>query len=133
MKNFEKLGWVAQRLGNSGQPDVLVRNEDYTRSYVVEAKSGYSKFLYIPEDQVIRQLKWVEVGLMRFTRSLLAFKFAAGHKPSYKYWVMPDDMKSCGISCRSDGYVMETGTGTMLGYCFPTLEMLIRTDLVGDL
>ena len=128
-KEFEKLGWISQRLGGSGLPDVLARNDDFTRSYIIEAKSGYSKYLYIPKDQVIRQIKWVEYGLLKSPRSLLAFKFAAGHTPTYFFWLMPLDMTPCGITCRNDGLVTKTGARTILGYCKPNLETLILDDL----
>ena len=77
MKEFRNLDWISMRLGGSGMPDVLARNSDFSRSYVVEAKSGYAELLYIPLNQVRRQIKWVNAGMLKSARSLLAFKFAS--------------------------------------------------------
>ena len=113
-------------------PDVLARNYDYTRSYVVEAKSTYTTHTCVGKNQIIRQISWVENSIMQYTRSLLAFKFASGHSPTYFFWLMPDGMEPCDITCRNDGRVTKNGVKTCLGHCQSSLEKLIHDDLAGN-
>ena len=128
VKEFEGLGWIAQRLGGPNQPDVLARNWKHSRSYIIEAKSGYASKLHVPQDQIQRQIDWVERGIMKCPLSLLAFKFAKGRKPTYRYWLMPRSWPSCGITCEKDGTVTRTEDGEIRGFCEPSLEKLIARD-----
>ena len=128
VKDFERIGWNARRLGGPGLPDVLAGNMKQTRMYIVEAKSGYKNVLYVPKDQIKRQIEWVENGLLPNSLSLLAFKFAKGHTPTYRYWLMPRHLFPCGISCRNTGRVSRTEDGEFLGMADLSLEILIERD-----
>lgn len=125
-KMLHELNWRALRLGGSGMPDVISTNNDYSRSLVIEAKSGYSDNLYIPAKQIQRQSRWIEESILPNMASLLAFKFASGHKPKMYYFIAPPVPKGAGLTCRNDGTVRITGTKTVVGRCVNELQTLIN-------
>ena len=109
-------GWDARRLGSpsTNLPDVFARN-DFTKSVVaIEAKSGTTGMLYVPDDQIQRCIGWVNMFAIYNNKSVvLAFKFSQKkritsvlytHRPLkiyYKVW--PLGMKPCKVSCDYQG------------------------------
>ena len=131
-KILKGVGLHALRLGGSGLPDVIATAMDYSRSYVIECKSGYKSSLYVDIKQVLRQKTWITEALLPNPVSVFSFKFASGHAPVYLFWLMPYNMEPCGITCRNDGVVTKTGSKTVLGHCHASLETLIRRDLAEE-
>ena len=70
--------WHARRLGGSstGLPDIVAVNNDAGILLTIEAKSGTSDTLYVPQDQIKRCLVIREMfSFYRHTHIILAFKF----------------------------------------------------------
>ena len=70
--------WNAFRLGSPSValPDVLAVNTKESTIFTIEAKSGTSNSLPVPEDQIARCLNWVETfDIYKKRKVILAFKF----------------------------------------------------------
>ncbi len=79
VKRFNSVqGWKAFRLGSPsvGLPDILAVSSGENVIYTIEAKSGTSTTLYVPYDQILRCLKWIDTfDLYRTRQMIIAFKF----------------------------------------------------------
>ena len=79
VKRFNKLdNWKAFRLGSPSValPDILSLNNEDSIIFTIEAKSGTSTSLTVPDDQIVRCLNWTENFKVYQTRQvILAFKF----------------------------------------------------------
>ena len=79
VKRFNKLdSWKAFRLGSPSValPDILSLNNEDSIIFTIEAKSGTSTSLTVPDDQIVRCLNWTENFKVYQTRQvILAFKF----------------------------------------------------------
>ena len=70
--------WNAFRLGSpsTALPDVLAVNTHESSIFTIEAKSGTTNLLPVPEDQIERCLKWIETfDIYKKRKVILAFKF----------------------------------------------------------
>src|SRR5713226_10084997 len=70
--------WKAFRLGSPSValPDILAVSTSANTIFTIEAKSGTGTTLYVPYDQIIRCLKWIDTFELYNTRKMiLAFKF----------------------------------------------------------
>ena len=109
-------GWDARRLGSpsTNLPDVFARNNDTEIVVAIEAKSGTTNLLYVPDDQIQRCMDWVNMfSIYEEKCVVLAFKFSQKkritsvlykHRPLklyYKIW--PLDMIPCKMSCDYEG------------------------------
>ena len=79
VKRFNKLdNWKAFRLGSQSValPDILSLNNEDSIIFTIEAKSGTSTSLTVPDDQIVRCMNWTENFKVYQTRQvILAFKF----------------------------------------------------------
>lgn len=79
VKRFNSAkGWNAFRLGSpsTSLPDVLAVNNNESTIFTIEAKSGTTNVLPVPEDQIERCLKWINIfGIYDMKKVILAFKF----------------------------------------------------------
>lgn len=78
VQRLNKEQWHARRLGGSstGLPDIVAVNNDAGILLTIEAKSGTSDTLYVPQDQIKRCLVVREMfSFYRDTHIILAFKF----------------------------------------------------------
>ena len=79
VKRFNKLdNWKAFRLGSPSValPDILSLNNEDSIIFTIEAKSGTSTSLTVPDDQIVRCMNWTENFKVYQTRQvILAFKF----------------------------------------------------------
>ena len=79
VKRFNALdGWKAFRLGSPSValPDILVVSSEENTIFTIEAKSGTGTTLQVPDDQIIRCLKWNHTFERYGTRKMIiAFKF----------------------------------------------------------
>jgi len=79
VKRFNSTeNWSAFRLGSpsTGLPDVLAVNTTESTIFTIEAKSGTTNLLPVPEDQIERCLKWVNTfDIYQNRKVILAFKF----------------------------------------------------------
>ncbi len=79
VKRFNSTnGWKAFRLGSPSValPDILAVSSNENTIFTIEAKSGTGTSLYVPFDQIMRCLKWINTFELYKTRKLiLAFKF----------------------------------------------------------
>ena len=70
--------WHARRLGGSstGLPDIVAVNNTDSVLLTIEAKSGTSDILYVPQDQIERCLLIRNMfGVYQYRHIILAFKF----------------------------------------------------------
>ncbi|NND86984.1 MAG: resolvase [Nitrosopumilus sp.] len=70
--------WKAFRLGSPSiaLPDVLAVNNEESKIFTIEAKSGTSTALVVPADQIERCLEWIKTFDIYEKRNvILAFKF----------------------------------------------------------
>ncbi len=79
VERFNELGdWKARRLGGSstGLPDIVAVNNDKSILLTIEAKSGTSDILYVPQDQIERCIVVREMfGAYGERHIVFAFKF----------------------------------------------------------
>ena len=79
VKRFNSAeNWDAFRLGSpsTALPDVLAVNTQESAIFTIEAKSGTTNSLPVPEDQIERCLKWIETfDIYKKRKVILAFKF----------------------------------------------------------
>ncbi len=79
VKRFNSAeNWNAFRLGSPSiaLPDVLAINTQESSIFTIEAKSGTTNSLPVPEDQIERCLKWLETfDIYKKRKVILAFKF----------------------------------------------------------
>ena len=79
VKRFNSAeNWNAFRLGSpsTGLPDVLAVNTQESTIFTIEAKSGTTNLLPVPEDQIERCIKWVNTfDIYKNRKVILAFKF----------------------------------------------------------
>ena len=79
VKRFNSAeNWNAFRLGSpsTALPDVLAVNTQESSIFTIEAKSGTTNLLPVPEDQIERCLKWIETfDIYKKRMVILAFKF----------------------------------------------------------
>ncbi len=79
VKRFNSAeNWNAFRLGSPSiaLPDVLAVNTQESSIFTIEAKSGTTNSLPVPEDQIERCLKWLETfDIYKKRKVILAFKF----------------------------------------------------------
>ncbi|HUT06462.1 MAG TPA: resolvase [Nitrosopumilaceae archaeon] len=79
VKRFNSAeNWSAFRLGSPSiaLPDVLAVNTNESSIFTIEAKSGTTNSLPVPEDQIERCLKWIETfDIYQNRKVILAFKF----------------------------------------------------------
>ena len=79
VRRFNKLdNWKAFRLGSPSValPDILSLNNEDSIIFTIEAKSGTSTSLTVPDDQIVRCMNWTENFKVYQTRQvILAFKF----------------------------------------------------------
>jgi Holliday junction resolvase len=70
--------WMARRLGGSstGLPDIVAVNNKASILLSIEAKSGTSDTIYVPNDQIDRCFLITEMfGIYSYRHIILAFKF----------------------------------------------------------
>lgn len=80
VEEFHKYNWEAKRLGSpsTNLPDVMAIDNFHRRVVAVEAKSTTSNLAYVPEDQIVRCIDWVNMlGIYDTKKVVLAFKFPA--------------------------------------------------------
>jgi Holliday junction resolvase len=90
VKKFNSLDdWRCRRLGGSstGLPDLVAVNNEQGLLYCIEAKSGYSKYLYIPTDQVCRCINIANMFGLYKTTVVFSFKFGRGYKNEQHYFL----------------------------------------------
>jgi Holliday junction resolvase len=79
VERFNELGeWRARRLGGSstGLPDIVAVNNEKSILLTIEAKSGTSDILYVPQDQIERCVVVREMfGAYAERHIVFAFKF----------------------------------------------------------
>lgn len=79
VERFNELGdWKARRLGGSstGLPDIVAVNNEKSVLLTIEAKSGTSDILYVPQDQIARCIVVREMfGAYSERHIVFAFKF----------------------------------------------------------
>ena len=79
MERFNELkDWKARRLGGSstGLPDIVAVNNEKSVLLTIEAKSGTSDILYVPQDQIQRCIVIREMfGAYSERHIIFAFKF----------------------------------------------------------
>ena len=117
VKRFNKLdNWKAFRLGSPSValPDILSLNNEDSIIFTIEAKSGTSTSLTVPDDQIVRCLNWTENFKVYQTRQvILAFKFLSKKRIGnslyekrelrefFKVW--NTKLKPIDIVCKYDG------------------------------
>tara|TARA_B100000029_G_scaffold300102_1_gene293057 strand:- start:2419 stop:3009 length:591 start_codon:yes stop_codon:yes gene_type:complete len=128
VKRFNKLeSWKAFRLGSPSValPDILCVNNQNSKIFTIEAKSGTGTSLTVPFDQIIRCMSWTNNFTVYKTRKvILAFKFLSKKrigkgeyeqrelKEFYKIWNskrVPID-----IVCKYDGTVYGLNKGNKM-------------------
>ncbi len=78
VKRLNMGGWRARRLGGSstGLPDIVAVNNKESTLLSIEAKSGTSSSIYVPNDQIDRCFLITEMfGVYSNRHIILAFKF----------------------------------------------------------
>jgi len=117
VKRFNKIeNWKAFRLGSPSValPDILCVNNEDSKIFTIEAKSGTGTTLTVPFDQITRCLNWTNNFTVYKTRKvILAFKFLSKKRIGvgqyekrelrefYKVW---DEKKSpTDMVCKYDG------------------------------
>jgi Holliday junction resolvase len=79
VERFNELkDWKARRLGGSstGLPDIVAVNNEKSVLLTIEAKSGTSDILYVPQDQIARCIVVREMfGVYSERHIIFAFKF----------------------------------------------------------
>ena len=78
MQKLNKHGFIARRLGGSstGLPDIVAVNNSKGIMLTIEAKSGTSDILYVPQDQIERCIMVREMFSIYPERHVIfAFKF----------------------------------------------------------
>ena len=117
VKRFNKLdSWKAFRLGSPSValPDILSLNNEDSIIFTIEAKSGTSTSLTVPDDQIVRCMNWTENFKVYQTRQvILAFKFLSKKRIGnslyekrelrefFKVW--NTKLKPIDIVCKYDG------------------------------
>lgn len=117
VKRFNAVqGWKAFRLGSPSValPDILAVSTNANTIFTIEAKSGTGTTLYVPYDQIIRCLKWINTFELYKTRKMiLAFKFLSKKRIGtgkyerrqlrefYKVWDESNPITDC--VCTYDG------------------------------
>lgn len=114
VKKFQSYKhWSAVRLGSPSTeiPDVFSVNSYNGMICAIEAKSGASDMLYIPQDQIERCIRWVDMFGRYEKIVILAFKFKGNDKRKLRYhWkVFPLNVRPRHISCRYDGLIRGVG------------------------
>lgn len=78
VKRLNDKSWQSRRLGGSstGLPDIVAVNNESGILLTIEAKSGTSDILYVPQDQLERCKMIMDMfGVYRERHIILAFKF----------------------------------------------------------
>ena len=141
VKRFNSVdGWDAFRLGSpsTALPDVLAVNNDNSVIFTIEAKSGTTNSLPVPEDQIERCLKWINIFEIYKTRKvILAFKFLSKKRTGlgtyesrelrefYKVWDTSIPISNC--SCSYDGKVFGKINGKRKEIPLKDLPMPFKT------
>lgn len=116
VKKFQNYkDWSAVRLGSPSTeiPDVFAVSDHYGVICAIEAKSGTSYRLYVPQDQIERCIRWVKMFEKYEKIVILAFKFKAetqGRELRYFYKIFPLHIRPRQLSCDYDGVIHEIGT-----------------------
>lgn len=111
--------WSAVRLGSPSTeiPDVFAVNDHQNKICAIEAKSGTGSRLYIPQDQIERCIRWVQMFGRYAKIVILAFKFKAetdGRELRYFYKIFPLDETPRQLSCDFDGVVRGVGYDNLM-------------------
>ncbi|MEW5839895.1 hypothetical protein [Nitrososphaera sp.] len=143
VERLNKHGFVARRLGGSstGLPDIVAVNNGEGILLTIEAKSGTSDILYVPQDQIERCLMVREMFSIYPRRHVVfAFKFMSKkrfrrmNKTIYEqrrlveYYKVADSLAGTNplpvVKCTYDGrtYAM-TGNGKTIELNLPDLPM----------
>lgn len=146
VERFNELGdWKARRLGGSstGLPDIVAVNNEKSVLLTIEAKSGTSDILYVPQDQIERCIVVREMfGAYAERHIVFAFKFMSKkrfrrkNKTVYEqrklveYYKVADELVCANplpiVKCTYDGrtYAMHGSKTTALA--LPDLPMPFR-------
>ena len=146
VERFNELGdWKARRLGGSstGLPDIVAVNNEKSVLLTIEAKSGTSDILYVPQDQIERCIVVREMfGAYSERHIVFAFKFMSKkrfrrkNKTVYEqrklveYYKVADELVGANplpiVKCTYDGgtYAMQGSKTTALA--LPDLPMPFR-------
>ena len=119
VKRFNSTAnWNAFRLGSpsTALPDVLAVNTFESTIFTIEAKSGTTNLLPVPEDQIERCLKWVNTfDIYQNRKVILAFKFLSKKRTGlgtyenrelrefFKVWDPSRKITNC--ACTYDGKI----------------------------
>ena len=119
VKRFNSVNdWNAFRLGSpsTALPDVLAVNNTKSTIFTIEAKSGTTNSLPVPEDQIERCLKWINIfEIYKIRKVILAFKFLSKKRTGlgtyesrelrefYKIWDPALKITNC--ACNYEGKV----------------------------
>lgn len=118
---FQDHNWESKRLGSpsTSLPDVMAVDNFHKKVVAVEAKSTTMNLAYVPEDQIVRCINWVNMlGVYDTKEVVLAFKFPATitkrkdklvkRKLQYYYKIFPHkNIKPSIVKCN---YLGETFT-----------------------
>ena len=117
-------GWKAFRLGSPSValPDILAVSTSANTIFTIEAKSGTGTTLYVPYDQIIRCLKWINTFELYNTRKMiLAFKFISKKRIGtgkyerrqlrefYKTWDESSTITDCVCTYEGTTYALVNG------------------------
>src|SRR5713226_9452723 len=117
-------GWKAFRLGSPSValPDILAVSTNANTIFTIEAKSGTGTTLYVPYDQIIRCLKWIDTFELYNTRKMiLAFKFISKKRIGtgkyerrqlrefYKTWDESNPITDCVCTYEGKTYALVNG------------------------
>jgi len=117
-------GWKAFRLGSPSValPDILAVSTSANTIFTIEAKSGTGTTLYVPYDQIIRCLKWIDTFELYNTRKMiLAFKFISKKRIGigkyehrqlrefYKTWDESNAITDCVCTYEGKTYALVNG------------------------
>lgn len=132
--------WNAFRLGSpsTALPDVLAVNNDESIIFTIEAKSGTTNALPVPEDQIERCLRWINIFEIYNTKKvILAFKFLSKKRIGlgtyesrelrefYKVWDTSIPISNC--SCSYEGKVFAQINGKRQEIHLEDLSMPFKT------
>ena len=116
--------WKAFRLGSPSValPDILAVSTNANTIFTIEAKSGTGTTLYVPYDQIIRCLKWINTFELYNTRKMiLAFKFISKKRIGigkyehrqlrefYKTWDESNAITDCVCTYEGKTYALVNG------------------------
>jgi Holliday junction resolvase len=141
VKRFNSVNeWDAFRLGSpsTALPDVLAVNNTKSTIFTIEAKSGTTNSLPVPEDQIERCLKWINIfEIYKIRKVILAFKFLSKKRTGlgtyesrelrefYKVWDPSIPITKC--SCSYDGQIFAQIDGKRQEIHLEDLPMPFKT------